>query len=368
MFAVAMAHGDGTWRPLLAQTRLLDLSESPIATIVSSEYDRGFLERIGNIVVTELGIWLADYGQTRVLRFDDQGNLMAEYGRGGGGPGEFASVGRFRVDSILTVNDPRQGREVRFGPDGTHLETRQSLRFRDGTGRERPVRGSAQLRNGVHVLHSEPGFTWPSVQNSEPFQRVVLAYPGVERLDTLLSYHWGVAGWGTERRAGLLRTPFGNGGAWELLGDTAIVLADGVAGTLTFVRPMGDSFEADTIDLELAARPISSRDLDRARAEDDLPRGAELFDVPEYWSVATRLILGQDGRYWLRQAVEGDQEHWIVVVLGTGEKWRVVLPERFRLNDVQGGLLYGVATDALDVPSVGALMNPITAGLVPDPA
>ena len=229
------------------------------------------------------------------------------------------------------------------------------------------MRSSAQLRNGVHVLHSESRFTWP-VQSSEPYQRVLLAYPGVERLDTLLSYHWGAAGWATEGGAGLLRTPFGSGGAWELLGDSAIVLADGVAGTLTFVKPMGESFEADTVHLELAGRPISSRDMERARAEGDLPRGAELFDVPEYWSVATGLILGQDGQYWLRQAVEGDQEHWMVVALGTGEKWRVVLPERFRLNDVVDGLLYGVATDELDAPSVGAMVNPVGANPIPEPA
>lgn len=232
----------------------------------------------------------------------------------------------------------------------------------------RPVGGSVPLRNGVHILHSEARFTWPTVERSEPLERIVLAYPGLERLDTLFSFHWGVAGWATGDRAGLLSTPFGTTGAWEPLGDTAIVVADGVSGTLTFVKPTKDSFRADTLDLGLAARPVSSRDLDRARAEDDAPRGAELFDVPEFWSVATSLIVGEDGEFWLRQAVEGDNEHWIVIAPDIGKKWRVVLPERFQLKDVWDGLLYGVARDELDVPTVGAMVNPVGASLIPEPA
>lgn len=45
----------------------------------------------------------------------------------------------------------------------------------------------------------------------------------------------------------------------------------------------------------------------------------------------------------------------------------VIPPERFRLTSAHGDLLYGVARDELDVLSVGAMVNPVRAGIVPEP-
>ena len=81
------------------------------------------------------------------------------------------------------------------------------------------------------------------------------------------------------------------------------------------------------------------------------------IDAPGYWSVATRLIPATD-EVWLRQAVEGDEQVWVVVKAATREKWRVILPARFALTVIYGGRLYGVARDELDVPSVGAIDDP----------
>ncbi len=83
------------------------------------------------------------------------------------------------------------------------------------------------------------------------------------------------------------------------------------------------------------------------------------LDAPGYWSVATSLIPASDQVFWLRQATTGENAEWVVVNLATQERWRVILPARFLLRAVYGGLLYGVARDELDVPSVGTLVNPV---------
>lgn len=344
---------------LAAQIRTIDLSGAPVATVVPSEYAGGFLERIGGLAVTDEGIWVVDWGQTTVLRFSEAGELIAQYGREGGGPGEYQSIERIRVDSLLTIQDPMQGREVRFRLDGTHFDTRPVRRLKDNHGALRPARSWAMLNNGVLVRQYRPTFVWPPLENQEYLQHVVLAYPGSQELDTIASYHSGSSNWSIpDQEGGLLRTPFGEAGAWDVVGDTAIVVAHGVAATLTFVTPTDDSFRADTFQLGLEAPAVGDRDVAEARADGDVPRRAVLFDVPEYWSVATDLLLGEDGEYWLRQAVDDDREHWMVVIPGVVEMVRAVFPERFSLKAVHGGRLYGVATDELDVPSVGAFVDP----------
>ncbi len=361
--------------PASAQMDTLDLSRDPIATVIPAEYDGGFFARIGDVVVNDLGVWVSDPGHNHVLRFDAAGRLLTEFGREGNGPGEFLSPGIASIDSILTVGDFRQGRYVRFSLDGSHLETVRAQHFADPDGWEKPLVDAVPLKGGFTV-----GMILASYQVS--FSRdvvndlrhhVVLVSPGGESADTLLSFHWGLAGWTTEVMGSVESTRFGAAGAWGVIGDSAVVLADGVAGTLTIVSPEARLVPGETVDLGLAGRPVTDRDLDdveediREGTSRDLPREIEI-DAPGYWSVATRLIPAGDHVFWLRQGVDDERGHWVVVDIETMRERVVILPERFRLTSVYGGLLYGVARDELDIPSVGALVNPIAAEPVPEPA
>ena len=80
--------------------------------------------------------------------------------------------------------------------------------------------------------------------------------------------------------------------------------------------------------------------------------------MAEGWSVATVLLPGQSGEFWLLQADEGDRQEWVVVKPGSTRKWRVILPEQFVLRAIHDGRLYGVARDELDVPRVAAFADP----------
>ena len=197
----------------------------------------------------------------------------------------------------------------------------------------------------------------------DPFSHILLFHPDGLQVDTLASYHIDAGRWDApERLGGHIDPRLGVSGTWTFMGDSVAVLADGIAGTLTRVRIRDGRPVADTLDLEMRARPVSERDLDNIEArlreeKPDLPRRLE-FEMAEGWSVATALFPGPDGEFWLRQAVEGEGQEWVVVQPGSPLKWRIMLPERFRLSAIHGGYLYGVARDEFDVPSVARIADP----------
>lgn len=361
-------------QPVWGQMDTLDLSRDAVATVVPAEYDGGFFARIGDVVVNDLGVWVGDAGNNQVLWFDTGGNLLSSYGREGSGPGEWMNPGIVSIDSILTVGDARQGRYVRYSLDGRHLETVRAQRFAAPGGGEKPLVDAVPLAGGftVGVIPANYRISFQREAVYDLRNHVVLLAPGGEPADTLLSFHWGEAGWTTNVVGAIQSTHFGAAGAWSVLGDSAVVLADGVAGTLTIVSPQAGLVRGETIDLGFAGRAVTEPDLDdleeaiRERFDEDLPREMEI-DAPEYWSVATRLIPAGDHVFWLRQGVDDERGHWVVVDIATMRKRLVILPERFRLTAIHGGLLYGVARDELDVPSVGAMVNPIGANRPPEP-
>lgn len=375
LLGAATLHSGQAPLPLGAQIRTVDLSERAVATVIPSEYDGGFFARIGDVLVNDSGIWVSDPGHKRVLWFDATGRLQSEFGREGNGPGEWMSPGIVSVDSILTVDDPQQGRQVRFRLDGSHKETRRVRHFADPDEGELPLWGAAPLRGGLTVgmIPASYRVSFSRAVAYDLNHHVVLLNSTEESADTLLSYHWGAAGWRTNVMGAVESTRFGAAGAWGVLDDTTVVLADGVTGTLSIVRAGPGAARVDSIDLGFAGRQVTERELDaleeviREDASRDLPRQMEI-DAPGHWSVATRLIPDGDQVLWLRQAVEGENPEWVVFNLATRDKWRVILPERFRLTAVHGGLLYGVTRDEMDLPSVGALVNPINVDLIPEPA
>ncbi len=154
---------------------------------------------------------------------------MAEFGREGSGPGEFLTPSILAVDSLLTIDDPRQGRQVRFLLDGSHVETTRVRHFSEPNGGEIPLRDAVTLRGGFTVGMIPATFVVSYMRDvvNDFRNTIVLLDPGGQSVDTLFSYHWGTVAWKTETVASGRGTPFGVAGAWAVLGDTAVVLADG---------------------------------------------------------------------------------------------------------------------------------------------
>ena len=70
LVGAAAVHVGGAPASLAAQIQTVDLSESPVETVIPSEYDGGFFASIGDIVVNELGIWVVDPGHKHVVWFN----------------------------------------------------------------------------------------------------------------------------------------------------------------------------------------------------------------------------------------------------------------------------------------------------------
>ena len=350
--------------PVAAQMDTLDLSGQVPETVIPAEFAGGFFARIGGMVVDERGIWVVDRGHTTVLRFDPDGVLRAQYGREGSGPGEFLIPSRPRVDSVVTVTDVRLGRIVRFSLEGEHIETtRQERRPVSSGGMEVPLGDVLPLSDGYLISSTAGWYSFGGSARSDPFSHVLLFHPDGSRADTLASYHIDSGRWDAPGRlGGNFETGLGISGSWAVVGDSLAVLADGIAGTLTRLRIRDGVPVADTIDMGMRARPVNDSDMAdfeaRLREEKpDLPRRIE-FEMAEGWSVATGILPGENGEFWLSQAVEGERQEWVVVKPGSHRKWRVLLPERFSLRAIHGGYLYGVGTDALDVPRVVRIADP----------
>ena len=358
-----------------AQAPSIDLSSHTVETVVPPEFDGGFLHRVVEIVVRDKGVWVNDIGRLRLFQFDHTGRLVVEYGRQGSGPGEFLMPGGLHVDSVVTVIDQRQKRIVRFGLDGEHLDTRRMGASVTG-GAHVPVGWTVPpLRNGVTAAVTLGWYSYGGNAVSQPFNHVLLAFPGVAAVDTIATYHFGNARWQAGGSMGGFNPRFGEGGAWAAMGDSAIVVADGVTGLVVFftartprqlanVSDISAWFAVDTVSLGFSARLVSPSDRARAerdlrRAEPNLPARVDLDGWPEHWSVATDLLVADDGNVWARQVVGGDgRQHWTEVDRDGPERRQYVLPERFRLLAVAGGALYGVAVDELGVQSVGKLQLP----------
>jgi hypothetical protein len=210
------------------------------------------------------------------------------------------------VDSIVTVTDVRLGRIVRFSLDGEHIETtRQEHRPVASDGMEVPLGDVPPLSDGYMIGSTAGWYSFGRSAHSDPFSHILLFHPEGSREDTLASYHIDAGRWDAPGRlGGNCETGLGRSGSWVVVGDSLVVLADGIAGTLTRLRIRDGVPVADTIDLGMRARPVSDRDMAdfeaRLREEKpDLPRRLE-FEMAEGWSVATGILPGENGEFWLR--------------------------------------------------------------------
>lgn len=327
-------------------------------TVVPAEFDGGFLTRIGEIVVQEEGLWVLDNGQTKAFWFGHDGTLMQEYGRQGGGPGEFGMMGDLTVDSLVTIGDPRLGRAVRFRRDGTHVETTPRRTVADPTftlrlGDYRRLRNGAAVGSTLsHIAHK--------LANSRPNVHVVVFQPGSATTDTVLTYHAGASGYRIDGRSGVFLPPFGPSGAWGVAGDSLVYLANGVSGNVVVLGV--DDIAIDTvavIDVGKHGQRVSQADLRRTRArlvdERDLPNAVEFGEMPSHWSVASELVATLNGDLWVRQATEQDAQLWLYVDPASDEKTLATLPSNFHLKAAWDGRLYGVVTDQLGVERIGAM-------------
>lgn len=199
---------------LTAQTETVDLSGHTLETVISAGFDGGSFARIDAIFVSDQGIWVADSGEMRVLRFDLEGRLMSAYGRDGDGAGEFPRP---------RVIDLGPNPVVRFATDAGHPASRRH----------------------------DPG--------SDPLSDVLLFHPDGRGMDTAPNYHIEAGRWISHDRPGDdFGSPLRESRAWTSVGDSMAVLVDGNTGMLRRLTVRNGSVMADTFGLAIPVRHASS--------------------------------------------------------------------------------------------------------------
>ena len=111
-------------------------------------------------------LYVLDQGNSRVLVFDARGRFLRQFGKQGGGPGEFQFPGSISIDadgSIVVFDMARRGYSV-FDADGTY---REHIPLPQGFGMPRPDEIRAHPEGGV-VVRAMPDITPETALSGEP--------------------------------------------------------------------------------------------------------------------------------------------------------------------------------------------------------
>lgn len=90
--------------------------------------DESLIGSIGHLVVYREEFYLFDKTVKQILRFGKDGKFLCRYGRKGGGPGEYATLSSFYVDTYrgeVGLFDPMSYRVHRYRIDGEYIEAVQ---------------------------------------------------------------------------------------------------------------------------------------------------------------------------------------------------------------------------------------------------
>ena len=183
------------------------------------------------------------------------------------------------------------------------------------------------------------------------------------RLDTLFQYRSGSAAFHPRDApvpAGIASTHLGDGGAYAVLGDSVVAVADGYAGTVRWYRVLPNGLAAFR-ERQLPSRSRAATAADLRSIERRLrsgPSGSSLprrlvFNAPPRSSIASEALFADDGSLWVRNTPESEAGHvWTVFDSAGNISIRLRMPPGFDLKDVQGRNLFGFARTSNDAALV----------------
>lgn len=349
------------------------LSANGPVTVVSiggvNPSDGDWFQRVGHIDIAWNGwICIADSGRREILCYSPDGELQASMGGEGDGPGELHSITAMTADSVVTAWDAVAGRATWYSMDGRVLGSEQARSEWYMPGATRRLRdGSSVTVNAARYAHGE---------YYDPYYRLVLS-----RLDSTLdtiariradgAFWYGAANGTPYSRTS---TPFGSGGAWAFLGDSALVVADGYSGQLTWYATNESGLVVvHETRVPVDVRPVSDQDMAaveqslREELGDIVPREVVLRGPPS-WSGVSDLVPNQAGDViYIGSPADENHTDWRALH-SDGSLDTIPLPPDFELKAVHHGVYYGVVRDELGVESVVGLRFEVgaTKGVQPE--
>ena len=321
---------------------------------IQAETDGVWFSRVLDIRSTpDRRIYVADSGRREILVLSPSGELVTTIGGEGEGPGRFTILGAMRVDSVVWVWDPMARTETRFSLDGALLESRSVAEPWLAVGTSR------SLRDGHRISESAPTFHPFQSRFDSPFFRLIASGAGM-RPDTVAEVRSRQALWFDAHDMlpfSNTSTPFGQGGGWAFLGDSALVVANGYSGALVWYRTTSAGMQVyRRAHVPVDAREVTESDL--ARFERSLrqelrsemgPRAPRAISIraPSRWSGITRIIADEGGPdLYLESAAGPTRPRWRVL-RSDGTITSATFPPQFELLSVRGDTFYGVVRDAL---------------------
>ena len=317
--------------------------------------------RIGGMEVAPEGdFFVFDPGAQSLYLFSADGESAREVGERGQGPGKFIRGGRMLVsDDRFTIFDVGQSLVHRFTLGGELVDARRASSV-EGTA----LTVAQDLRGGHWVGASSPSFRFNladgkmdtpghvyAMQGDGDDVRVLLEYVTVAAIfyDKTHEVPWGPV-------SGMI----GNSGDWEVVGDSVVVVVDGMSGVVDWYRVDADGFGLfNRIDTGIPGQPVSSDDRRRLVAR-QTERGSQYISrntgwlFPERIPGIARMIADSQGFLWLQRysALDRNSRNWRVIAPG-GDRWvDVVLPVGLDVKDIFNNRIFGVTTGALDIPVI----------------
>jgi hypothetical protein len=307
------------------------------------------------------GVAVLERSTAEVRIFDEQGRFVRALGGRGAAPGSLADPASIVVhDTLITVMDSARASATVFGIGGTFLGTTDLPSSVRGTP---AAAGNARaLRHGWVLAATAPHIADDG--SAETHVRVLLAHAS-SPVDTLRTYASGMV---LQRLPSALPTASalhaGDAGAWGAGGDSLIVLVDGQAGVVEWLRVESNGAvpwrrvelgweqrEITTADRADALRRLSGRGRRGGRGGRGT-RGtpfAGTLITPSFFGAVDDVVVADDGTAWLRLREGFDATAFWLVVPPDGTSTRqLLMPDGFTPTSVSGRRILGLLRERGD--------------------
>jgi hypothetical protein len=350
--AAEWAHSRG-WR--VADSPLLDIGSAD----GSPEYQ---FHRIEGVVRLPDGrIAVADGGSSEIRIYDDAGRFLNSTGGAGDAPGEYRMISAIGIGpgDSLWVFDYGNRRFTILSGDGTPQRTVSVGGFLSAAG------AVGRLPDGSFVV--KEGWGRPTGGNNrtglmrDPVA-VAIVSPDGASFDTLGMFPGREVFISIEDGRAVMSAPLFAHNTSAVIGGGEVFVGgqeDFEIGTYAAHGTLQQIFRVIGTDLELSASDIAARRQEvlssvpeerRRQAAENLDR----LDVPGTRPAYGRLLVGADGSLWAAEQVRypAIPRTWTVFDADGRLLGDVVMPERFRLDQIGDDWVLGVGLDGLDVEHV----------------
>jgi hypothetical protein len=338
-----------------AESAVWTVDPDPIVSIGAAQGEEPYLfSRIEAVKLLPDGrVAVLDGGSQSIRIFDARGSFERQLGREGEGPGEFAYL------YYLSIHPPDSivGYDVDLLRFTTFLASGELV----GSQPVDPASGHPEIYFGAYAS-GDRGLGW--IRPTERTESVITAdLMELARFDRGGQLRASLTVLPGLRRLGSGPTPFSPFLVSALVGDT-LFATDGL-GPIEVYGPSGDHLRSMSVPVAPWSAEDAWGELERSlRGNGFLERLLALRGTAGVDSIPSfaEMLADDEGRLWLKRYHPGTDNPY-ARPRGTGGDWVVVersgrpvatmtLPDGFRLEDVRGNRLTGVAYDELGIERV----------------